>query len=228
MRFDLLTLHPAMCEGPLSTSILGRAREAGLIDTRVHDLRQWGVGRHRSCDDTPYGGGSGMVMRVDVVDAGIEAVRTPEARVLLMDPAGARFDQAHAHRLARERHLVFVCGHYEGIDARVREHLVDEVLSVGDYVLTGGELPALLIVDAVARLLPGVLGNPDSLDQESFARGGLEAPQYTRPRVYRGLEVPDVLLSGHHAVIETWRQERSRELTEAVRPDLLAREDDRR
>lgn len=222
MRFDLLTLHPAMCEGPLSTSILGRAREGALIDARVHDLRQWGLGRHRTCDDTPYGGGSGMVMRVDVVDAGIDAVRGPESRVLLMDPAGQRFTQAHAERLAGERHLILVCGHYEGVDGRVREHLVDEAFSIGDYVLTGGELAALVIVEAVARLLPGVLGNPDSARHESFSSGLLEAPQYTRPREYRGWEVPEVLLSGHHAQIERWRRERALALTRAVRPDLLA------
>lgn len=221
MRFDVLTLHPAMCEGPLSTSIIGRAREGALLDVRVHDLRQWGIGRHRSCDDTPYGGGSGMVMRVDVVEAGIEAVRTPEARVLLMDPAGVRFTQAHAERLATLPQLVLVCGHYEGVDARVREHLVDEVFSIGDYVLTGGELAALVIVEAVGRLVPGVLGNPESLAQESFSSGLLEAPQYTRPRVWRDHEVPDVLLSGHHAQIAAWRHARALALTRAVRPDLL-------
>ena len=221
MRFDLLTLHPAMCEGPLQTSILGRARVAGLLELAVHDLRQWGVGRHRTCDDTPYGGGSGMVMRVDVVEAGLEAVRGLGARVLLMDPAGDRFTQQHAQRLAQYEQLVLVCGHYEGIDARVREHLVDEALSVGDYVLTGGELPALIVVDAVARLLPGVLGNPGSALTESFSEGLLEAPQYTRPRVWRGHEVPEILLSGHHARIEAWRREAGLALTRAVRPDLL-------
>ena len=204
MRIDLLTLHPAMCETPLQTSILGRGVEAGLLDLRVHDLRQWGVGKHRSCDDTPYGGGSGMVMRVDVVDAGLSALRGPDSRVLLMDPVGQRFSQAHAERLAALPHLIFVCGHYEGIDARVREHLVDEVFSIGDYVLTGGELPAMVIADAVARLVPGVLGNPDSARTESFSDGLLEAPQYTRPREHRGWEVPEVLLSGHHAQIDAW------------------------
>jgi tRNA (guanine37-N1)-methyltransferase len=225
VRFDLLTLHPAMCEGPLSTSIVGRARAAGLLDVRVHDLRQWGLGRHRTCDDTPYGGGFGMVMRVDVVEAGLEAVRTPGARVLLMDPAGERFTQATAARLSRVEQLVLVCGHYEGVDARVREHLVDEALSVGDYVLTGGELPALIVVEAVARLVPGVLGNPGSAVSESFSEGLLEAPQYTRPREWRGHEVPEILLSGHHARIEAWRRERGLELTRAVRPDLLPSED---
>ncbi len=222
MRFDILTLHPAMCEGPLSTSIVGRAREGALIDVRVHDLRQWGLGRHRTCDDTPYGGGSGMVMRVDVVDQGLEAVRGPGCRTILMDPAGARFTQAHAERLAALPQIVLVCGHYEGVDGRVREHLVDEALSIGDYVLTGGELAALVVVEAVARLLPGVLGNPDSASHESFSAGLLEAPQYTRPRAYRGWEVPEVLLGGHHAQIAAWRHAQAEALTRAVRPDLLA------
>ena len=167
-----------------------------------------------------------MVMRVDVVDRGITAVRRPGSRVILMDPAGQPFRQADAHRLAEEKHLVFVCGHYEGIDARVRSHLVDEVMSVGDYVLTGGELPALVIVDAVSRLIPGVLGNPESAVTESFADGFLEAPQFTRPRSYRGWDVPEVLLSGHHARIDEWREAAARDLTEEVRPDLIAKLDE--
>ena len=228
MNIDLLTLHPALCEAPLSESMLGRAAAAGLVRFGVHDLRQWGVGRHRSCDDTPYGGGSGMVMRVDVVDAGISALRGPGSRVLLMDPVGQRFSQAHAERLSAYPHLILVCGHYEGIDARVRDHFVDEVFSIGDYVLTGGELPALVIADAVARLVPGVLGNPDSARTESFSAGLLEAPQYTRPREYKGLEVPEILLSGHHAQIEAWRHEQARGLTAANRPDLLPDGDPRR
>ena len=222
MRFDLLTLHPTMCEAPLSTSILGRAREAGLIEIGLCDLRPFGLGRHRTCDDTPYGGGSGMVLRVDVVDRAIETVRRPDSRVVLMDPAGAPFTQREAQRLARYPHLILVCGHYEGVDGRVREHLVDEALSIGDYVLTGGELAAMVIIDAVARLVPGVLGNPDSLATETFTHGNLEAPCYTRPREYRGWEVPDVLLSGHHAQIEAWRRTQSEAMTAAHRPDLLA------
>lgn len=222
MRFDLLTLHPSMCEGPLGQSILGRARQAGLIDVRVHDLRDWTEDKHRTADDTPYGGGAGMVMRVDVVDRGIEEVRVPNSRVLLMDPAGKPFSQADAARLANFDQVVLICGHYEGIDARVRENLVDETVSIGDFVLTGGELPAMVITDAVARLLPDVLGNNASSIKESFADGLLEAPQYTRPREYKGMEVPEVLLSGHHAKIETWRKETSKALTEQVRPDLIA------
>lgn len=222
MRFDLLTLHPSMCEGPLGQSILGRARQAGLIDVRVHDLRDWTEDKHRTADDTPYGGGAGMVMRVDVVDRGIEEVRIPNSRVLLMDPTGKPFSQADAARLAAFDQVVLICGHYEGIDARVRENLVDETVSIGDFVLTGGELPAMVVTDAVARLLPDVLGNNASSIKESFADGLLEAPQYTRPREYKGMEVPEVLLSGHHAKIETWRKETSKALTEQVRPDLIA------
>ncbi len=223
MRFDLLTLHPDMCVGPLSQSILGRARAAGLIDVHVHDLRDWAEGKHRTADDTPYGGGAGMVMRVDVVDRGIESVRTSGARVILMDPAGVPFTQSDAARLASFDQVILVCGHYEGIDARVREHLVDEVISIGDFVLTGGELPAMVVTDAVARLLPSVLGNEDSSVTESFAEGLLEAPQYTRPREYKGMEVPEVLLSGHHSNIEMWRKETAEALTASVRPDLIAK-----
>lgn len=221
MRFDVLTLHPAMCEAPLQTSILGRAQRDGQIIVNVHDLRDWAEGKHRQADDTPFGGGAGMVMRVDVVDRGVQAVSTPSARVLLMDPAGRPFTQADAERLATEEQLVLVCGHYEGIDARVRDHVVDEVISIGDFVLTGGELPAMVVIDAVARLLPGVLGNDASSQTESFSDGLLEAPQYTRPRAYRDWAVPEVLLSGHHARIQDWREAESRALTAANRPDLL-------
>jgi len=224
VRFDILTLHPDMCTGPVSLSILGRAREAGHIDIGVHDIRDHGLGRHRTVDDTPYGGGSGMVMRVDVVDNAIEAVRQPGTRVLLMDAAGKRFTQSDARRLASYEHLVLVCGHYEGIDGRVREHLVDEALCIGDYVLTGGELPAMVIVDAVARMVPGVLGNAHSAVEESFMSGRLEWPPYTRPRSYRDWEVPEVLLSGHHAKIAAWRAEKGEALTRSVRPDLLGEE----
>ena len=221
MRFDVLTLHPVMCEAPLQTSILGRAQRDGQITVNVHDLRDWAEGKHRQADDTPFGGGAGMVMRVDVVDRGIQAVTKPGGRVLLMDPAGRPFTQADAERLSGEEQLVLVCGHYEGIDARVREHLVDEVVSIGDFVLTGGELPAMVVIDSVARLLPGVLGNDASSQTESFSDGLLEAPQYTRPRVYRDWSVPEVLLSGHHARIQAWREAESRALTVQNRPDLL-------
>lgn len=226
MDFDILTLHPEMCVGPLDHSIIGRARAAGLVDVAVHDIRDHGHGRHRTVDDAPFGGGSGMVLRVDVVAAAIDSVRRAESHVVLLDPAGARFAQTDAARLASHPHLVLVCGHYEGIDARVREHLVDEALSIGDFVLTGGELAAMCIVDAVSRLLPGVLGNPESAATESFSDPAaplLEAPQFTRPRSFRGWDVPDVLLSGHHAAIDAWREQQAVALTTDVRPDLLLR-----
>jgi tRNA (guanine37-N1)-methyltransferase len=218
-RYDVLTVHPELVRGPLTGSILGRAAAAGLIQVGVHDLREHGLGRHRSVDDTPYGGGAGMVMRVDVVAAGIDAVRTPESHVVLLSAAGRRFDQQAARRLSLLPHLVLVCGHYEGVDARV-ESLVDEEISIGDFVLTGGEIAAAAVVDAVARLVPGVLGNEASPQDESFAAGLLEYPQYTRPREFRGLEVPEVLLSGHHAKIEAWRRQQAVARTRARRPDL--------
>jgi tRNA (guanine37-N1)-methyltransferase len=224
MRFDLLTVHPEMCRGPLEHSMLARARAAGVIAVEIRDIREHGTGKHRQVDDTPYGGGSGMVLKIDVVDRAITAVRTPESHVVLLDPAGSPFRQADAERLAKKPHLVLVCGHYEGIDARVRDHLVDEALSIGDFVLTGGEIAALALVDAVARLVPGVLGNPESPVHESFQHGLLEAPQYTRPATYRGWSVPEVLQSGHHEKVAQWRKEQSLARTRAIRPDLLPEE----
>lgn len=221
LHVDVLTLFPEMCEAPLGHSILGRARAQGLLEVGLHDIREHGHGRHRQVDDTPYGGGSGMVMRVDVVQAALDAVRRPETRVLLMDPAGRRFTQSDARRLAQAPHLVFLCGHYEGIDTRVRDHLVDEALSIGDYVLTGGELPAMVMIDAISRMIPGVLGNPESLAEESFTGGLLEGPVYTRPFSHSGWDVPEVLRSGHHGRIQTWRHEQALARTRAVRPDLL-------
>lgn len=224
LRVDILTLFPEICEGAVSHSILGRAQRAGLVSVGLHNIRTFGVGRHRVVDDTPYGGGSGMVMRVDVVEAALAAVRRPDSRVYLMAPAGDRFDQRLAQGLAVQRHIVLICGHYEGVDGRVAEHLVDGCISVGDYVLTGGELAALVITDAVARLVPGVLGNAHSLDEESFTQPLLEAPVYTRPQRWRGQEVPEVLRNGNHAHIARWRAEASLALTKRLRPDLLAGE----
>lgn len=228
MRFDVLTLFPDMVAGPLSASIVGRAQSAGIVTLAVHDVREHGIGRHRTVDDTPYGGGSGMVMRCDVV---ANALRTVQAghgtgRVVLFEPSGHRFDQRAAERFAQMDHVILVCGHYEGVDARFAESLgADvEVVSIGDYVLTGGEYAALVFIDAVSRLLPGVLGNADSSRVESFAEGrGLEFPQYTRPREWEGRDVPEVLLSGNHAKIEAWREDQAAERTAAVRPDLLRR-----
>ena len=219
MRFTILTLHPDVFPGPLASSILGRAIAAGAVQVDVADIRRHGIGKHRAVDDTPYGGGPGMVLRVDVVAAAIEEVHTPGCRVVLLSAGAPRFDQAAARRLAAVPHLVLVCGHYEGVDARVAQ-VVDEELSIGDFVVTGGELPSLLVLDAVARLLPGVLGNPASVADESFSGPLLEYPQYTRPRAWRGHEVPAVLVSGNHGAIEAWRTTAARERTRRLRPDL--------
>lgn len=220
MKFSILTLHPELVRSPLDHSILGRARADGHVEVEVVDIRDHAPGKHRQADDTPYGGGAGMVMKVDVLDAAIQATRSEGSLVLLASPSGRRLDQAWATQLREEAHVVLVCGHYEGVDARV-EKLVDGEFSIGDYVLTGGEIPSIVLVEAVSRLLPGVLGNSDSAADESFSSGLLEYPQYTRPREYRGWEVPEVLLSGHHARIEAWRRERALERTLQRRPDLV-------
>ena len=223
LEIEVITLFPAMVEAPLRESIPGRILASGLASVRVHDLRQWGIGRHRVVDDTPYGGGAGMVLRADVAAASIEAVRRPDSIVILLDPGGEVFRQARARTLAAASHLVFLCPRYEGVDERIRS-LVDLELSIGDYVLTGGELPALVVIDAVLRLLPGAV-DAASTDEESFSSGLLEYPQYTRPAAFRGLGVPPVLVSGHHAEVAKWRHERSLERTRARRPDLLPGED---
>lgn len=219
IEIDVLTLFPAMVEGPLARSIPGRIQEQGLATIRVHDLRDWGLGRHRSVDDTPYGGGAGMILRPEPVVAAIDALRRPDSTVVLLDPAGEVFRQATAAELATHGHLVFVCPRYEGVDERIRA-FVDRELSIGDYVLTGGELPALVVIDAVIRLLPGAIQEA-STDEESFARGLLEYPQYTRPPSFRGMDVPAILTSGDHGAVARWRAERALERTRARRPDLL-------
>lgn len=216
-----MTLFPGMLTGALGESILGRARERGLVDIRVFNFRDHAAGRHLVTDDAPFGGGGGMILKPDPLAACLETVRTPAARVVLLDPAGRRFSQAVAREYARETHLVLVCGRYEGVDERVREHLVDEELSVGDYVLTGGEPAALVVTDAVTRLLPGVLGDAEAPAHDSFARGLLEHPQYTRPESFRGWRVPPVLLGGDHAKVERWRRVMSVWRTWQRRPDLL-------
>ena len=221
MKIDIITLHPTMF-APLESSIIGRARENGVVEINVINLRDFGLGRYRQVDDTPYGGGAGMVMRVDVIAAAVDSVKTEHSRVLLMDPVGQPFKQSNARELTSSEHLIFICGHYEGVDARVRECIADEIISVGDFVLTGGELPTMVIVDSVVRLLPEVLGNLESLAEESFNNGLLEAPVFTRPAEFRGFSVPDVLLSGHHKRIEEFRQEQSLDLTRRHRPDLLS------
>ncbi len=223
MRIDIVTLFPAMVEPVLAESMIGRARSRGLVDIRVWNLRDYASGKHRVTDDYQYGGGGGMVMKPEPFFAAVEALRTEKARVVLMDPRGRTFDQQVAAELASVPHLILLAGRYEGVDERVVDLLADDVLSVGDYVLTGGELPALVVTDAVARLLPGVLGAEGATERESFASGLLEPPQYTRPEEFRGARVPDVLLSGDHARIARWRRLQALWRTWRSRPDLLER-----
>jgi tRNA (guanine37-N1)-methyltransferase len=219
MRIDLLTMFPAMFEGPLGASIPGRIRDQGLAEILVHDLREWGIGRHRTLDDAPYGGGAGMIMRPEPVAAALDTLRTQGSTAILMDPAGEVFRQARAVELAGREHLIVVCPRYEGVDDRIRD-LVDLELSIGDYVLTGGDLPALVVVDAVIRLLPGAI-DAASTAEESFTNGLLEYPQYTRPATFRGRGVPGVLAGGNHEAVRRWRLEASLRRTLARRPDLL-------
>jgi tRNA (guanine37-N1)-methyltransferase len=222
MRMDIVTLFPGIVEPALSESMIGRARTRGLVDIRVANLRDYADGKHRVTDDYTFGGGSGMVLKPEPLFAAVEALRTPGARVILMDPRGRTFDQRVARELAGEKHLILLAGRYEGVDERVSEHLADDALSIGDYVLTGGELPALVVADAVIRLLPGVLGGEDAAERESFTGGLLEPPQYTRPEEFRGARVPGVLLSGDHARIARWRRGQALWLTWRTRPELLA------
>jgi tRNA (guanine37-N1)-methyltransferase len=219
LEIDILTLFPAMVEAPLAASIPGRIQERGLATVRTHDLREWGIGRHRSVDDAPYGGGAGMVLRPEPVSAALEALRRPVSWAILLDPAGEVFRHERAHDLAARSHLILVCPRYEGVDERIRG-LVDLELSIGDYVLTGGELPALVVVDAVIRLLPGAIDEL-STEEESFADGRLEYPQYTRPATFRGEDVPAILAGGDHAAVKHWRQKESLRRTLVRRPDLL-------
>ena len=219
LQIDVVCLFPGMLEGPLSESIPGRIRDRGLAEVRIHDLRQWGLGRHRSVDDTPYGGGAGMVLRPEPVADAIDALRRDGSTVILVDPGGEVFRQPRAVELAAREHLVIVCPRYEGIDERIRD-LVDLELSIGDYVLSGGELAALVVIDAVTRLLPGAIDAASTVE-ESFSSGLLEYPQYTRPAEFRGRGVPDVLVSGHHEAVRRWRHDAAVERTRRLRPDLL-------
>jgi tRNA (guanine37-N1)-methyltransferase len=221
MRIDILTLFPPIAAAPLAESMIGKAQQRGLVTIKTHNLRDWARDKHRTTDDAPYGGSQGMVMKCEPIFEAIESLRTPEARVLLMSPGGRRFDQAQAEVLAKCPHLILLCGHYEGIDQRVLDHLVDEEISIGDYVLTNGALAAAVLTDAVVRLLPGVLGDEKSAADDSFSHGLIEGPQYTRPVEFRGWRVPDILLSGNHAAIAAWRREQALEKTRRVRPDLL-------
>jgi tRNA (guanine37-N1)-methyltransferase len=221
MKIDVLTLFPAMFAGPLDESIIKRARQRGILDLKIHDLRDWTHDQRRTVDDRPFGGGPGMLLKPEPLFEAIESLRREKTRVVLFSPAGRKFNQGIARELAQQEDLLFITGHYEGLDERVREALVDEDLSIGDYVLTNGALPAMVVVDAVTRLLPGVLGDDGSSLDESFSHGLLEYPQYTRPAEFRGMKVPEVLLSGNHAEIEKWRREQAQLKTEANRPDLL-------
>jgi len=222
MRFDVVTLFPELVTPYVTASVLGRGVRAGAISVAVHDLREEGEGKHRIVDDAPFGGGAGMVLKPEPLFAAVEALRTPGARVVLMDPRGRTFTHEVAAALARESHLILLAGRYEGVDARVGEKLADDAISIGDYVVTGGELPALVVTDAVTRQLPGVLGAEGAAERESFADGLLEPPQYTRPEDYRGARVPAVLLSGDHARIARWRRVQAIWVTWRERPDLLA------
>lgn len=226
MRMDVLTLFPEMFEGVFRSSILGKAHEKQIVKLRTINFRDYANNKHNTVDDYPYGGGGGMVLKAEPIFTAVEDLADSEAprpRVILLCPQGETFTQAKAEELAKEDHLIFICGHYEGYDERIREHLVTDELSIGDYVLTGGELPAMVMIDSIARLLPGVLGNETSAVTDSFSTGLLEYPHYTRPAEFRGWKVPDVLLSGHHAKVEEWRKQQSLRRTWQRRPELLER-----
>jgi tRNA (guanine37-N1)-methyltransferase len=223
MRIDIFTIFPQMFSGPFDESIVRRAIDRGLLELQIHDIREFGAGRHRAVDDTPYGGGAGMVMAAPPIFSSVESVLghdSGDTPIVFLTPSGERFTQAVAHELSQLPRFAMLCGRYEGVDQRVRDHLVSREISIGDYVLTGGELAAAVLVDVVTRLIPGVI-EPESLLEESFSQGMLEYPHYTRPAEFRGWSVPDVLLSGHHAAIERWRRSQSLELTRVRRPDLL-------
>ena len=223
IKFDVLSIFPEMFESPLNFSLLKKAQEKGLLNICLHDIRNWAEDKHKMTDDAPYGGGCGMVMKIEPVEKALAAIRSPEddSLVVLMTPQGKNFNQIIAAELAEKKQIVIICGRYEGVDERIREHLVDREISIGDYILTGGELAALVLIDAVSRLIPDVLGNPQSTLGESFSYNLLEYPQYTRPAEYKGWPVPEVLLSGNHAQIELWRKHESLKRTYQRRPDML-------
>jgi len=221
MKIDILTLFPEICRAPLNESMMKRAQKSKIVDLRIHNLRDWTTDKHHVVDDAPFGGGQGMVMKPEPIFAAVEQLRNRESKVILMSPAGRRLDQKLATDLSKESHLIIICGHYEGVDHRVIEHLVDLEVSIGDYVLTNGAIASAVLVDAVIRLLPGALGHEQSAADDSFSIGSLESPQYTRPADFRGWKVPEVLLSGNHAEITRWRKEQGKNRTKTNRPDLL-------
>jgi len=228
MRIDIITLFPETCRAPLNESMMKRAQESGALDLHIHNLRAWTSDKHHVVDDAPFGGGQGMVMKPEPIFAAVEDLRNQTSniknqtsKVILMSPTGRRFDQRMAEQLSHESNLIVVCGHYEGVDHRVVDHLIDEEISIGDYVLTNGGIAAVILVDAVVRLIPGVLGDEQSAHDDSFREGLLEAPQYTRPAEFRGWKVPEILLSGNHGEIAAWRKEQAKKRTRENRPDLL-------
>ena len=223
LRFDIITIFPGMFESPFDESILQRARQQGLLDIRIHNLRDYSLNKHKKVDDYPFGGGVGLVMNVEPISRAIDDIKKqiPNARTILMSPGGKPFNQEKAWELSREENLILVCGRYEGVDERVRLHCVDEEISIGDYVLSGGEIPAMAVVETVSRLIPGVLGDENSVVEESFSHPLLEYPQYTRPRDFKGYKVPEVLVSGNHKNIQDWQRQQALKKTASVRPDLL-------
>jgi len=222
MKIDIVTLFPEMFKGPFDQSIIKRACDSGLVQIEIHNLRKWTNNKRQTVDNRPFGGGVGMVMMVEPIDRAVQQLRKTETRVILMTPQGKPFKQKMAFNLSKEKHLVIICGHYEGVDERIRQYLVDEEISIGDYVLTGGEIPAMVIIDSVVRLVPGCLGKAEAVEKESFSDGNLlEYPQYTQPADYKAWKVPEVLLSGNHQRIEIWRREEATKRTALRRPDLL-------
>lgn len=222
LKIDILTLFPEMFRGPFDESIIQRAQKLGLVEIKIHNLRKWGVTNRQIVDDRPYGGGVGMLIRVDIVASALDDLKKQNSKVIILSPAGKKFEQNMARKLSKEEHLILICGHYEGFDQRIIDHLSNMEISIGDYVLTGGELPAMVITDTIARLVPGVLPKGDATEFESFTDPNLlEGPQYTRPEEFNGWKVPEVLLTGHHDNIQKWRNEKAKEKTKEKRPDLM-------
>ena len=221
MKIDILTLFPKMFKGPFDESIVKRAQEKKLVEVKIHNLRKWAKDKHKTVDDRPFGGGVGMVLMIEPIYKALKELRQKDSKVILLTPQGKVFNQKLAKKLSKEKHMIFICGHYEGVDERIREHLIDEEISIGDYVLTGGELPAMVVIDTLVRLIPGVLEKPEAIKNESFSTKTLEYPQYTRPANFKGWKVPETLLSGNHKKIAAWRKKKSLERTKKRRPDLL-------